>query len=248
MKIGRDTEETRNRVRTMCEKGKRMMKKLVIVIFGASGDLTKRKLMPALYTLYNGGRLPEGFTILGIGRTEYTDARYQEYIMSELGKFVASKEQVEDRMKDFCSHLHYLALDPAQVEGYHLLDGRLQEFTGEKKPDNLLFYLATPPSLYGVIPLHLKAAGLNRPDTRIIVEKPFGYDLESAGKLNRIYASVFKEHQIYRIDHFLGKETAQNILAFRFANGIFEPLWNRNYIDYVEITAVENLEIGRAHV
>ena len=157
------------------------MKKLVIVIFGASGDLTKRKLMPALYTLYNGGRLPEGFTILGIGRTEYTDARYQEYIMSELGKFVASKEQVEDRMKDFCSHLHYLALDPAQVEGYHLLDGRLQEFTGEKKPDNLLFYLATPPSLYGVIPLHLKAAGLNRPDTRIIVEKPFGYDLESAG-------------------------------------------------------------------
>ena len=114
MKIGRDTEETRNRVRTMCEKGKRMMKKLVIVIFGASGDLTKRKLMPALYTLYSGGRLPEGFTILGIGRTEYTDARYQEYIMSELGKFVASKEQVEDRMKDFCSHLHYLALDPAR--------------------------------------------------------------------------------------------------------------------------------------
>ena len=220
-----------------------MMNKLVIVIFGASGDLTKRKLMPALYTLYSGGRLPEGFSILGIGRTEYTDARYQEYIMSELGKFVASKEQVEDKMKDFCSHLHYQTLDPAEVEGYHLLDGRLQEFTGEKKPDNLLFYLATPPSLYGVIPLHLKAVGLNRPDTRIIVEKPFGYDLESARKLNSIYASVFKEHQIYRIDHFLGKETAQNILAFRFANGIFEPLWNRNYIDYVEITAVENLGI-----
>lgn len=134
-------------------------------------------------------------------------------------------------------------MDPAEVEGYHLLDGRLQEFTGEQKPDNLLFYLATPPSLYGVIPLHLKAAGLNRPDTRIIVEKPFGYDLESARKLNSIYTSVFKEHQIYRIDHFLGKETAQNILAFRFANGIFEPLWNRNYIDYVEITAVENLGI-----
>ena len=220
-----------------------MMNKLVIVIFGASGDLTKRKLMPALYTLYSGGRLPEGFSILGIGRTEYTDARYQEYIMSELSKFVASKEQVEDKMRDFCSHLHYQTLDPAEVEGYHLLDGRLQEFTGEQKPDNLLFYLATPPSLYGVIPLHLKAAGLNRPDTRIIVEKPFGYDLESARKLNSIYASVFKEHQIYRIDHFLGKETAQNILAFRFANGIFEPLWNRNYIDYVEITAVENLGI-----
>ena len=220
-----------------------MIKKLVIVIFGASGDLAKRKLMPALYTLYNGGRLPEGFSILGIGRTDYTDARYQEYIMSELGKFVASKEQVEDKMADFCNRLHYQALDPAEAEGYSLLDMRLQELTGEKKPDNLLFYLATPPSLYGVIPLHLKAAGLNRSHTRIIVEKPFGYNLESARKLNSIYASVFKEHQIYRIDHFLGKETAQSILAFRFANGIFEPLWNRNYIDYVEITAVENLGI-----
>lgn len=106
-----------------------MMKKLVIVIFGASGDLTKRKLMPALYTLYSGGRLPEGFSILGIGRTEYTDARYQEYIMSELSKFVASREQVEDKMRDFCSHLHYQTLDPAEVEGYHLLDGRLQELS-----------------------------------------------------------------------------------------------------------------------
>ena len=117
------------------------------------------------------------------------------------------------------------------------------ELTNEVDPDNLLFYLATPPSLYGVVPLHLKAAGLNTPHSRIIVEKPFGYDLESARELNRIYASVFNEHQIYRIDHFLGKETAQNVLAFRFANGIFEPLWNRNYIDYVEITAVENLGI-----
>ena len=107
----------------------------------------------------------------------------------------------------------------------------------------MLFYLATPPSLYGVVPLHLKAAGLNTPHSRIIVEKPFGYDLESARELNKIYSSVFAEHQIYRIDHFLGKETAQNVLAFRFANGIFEPLWNRNYIDYVEITAVENLGI-----
>lgn len=219
------------------------MSKFVMIIFGASGDLTKRKLMPALYTLYKDKRLPDGVSILGIGRTEYTDSHYREYIFDELVKYVAFKEQVETQMKDFCSRLHYLTSDPAEAEGYTMLDERLQTLTGEVKPDNLLFYLATPPSLYGVIPLHLKAARLNRPHTRIIVEKPFGYDLESARKLNKIYSSVFKEQQIYRIDHFLGKETAQNILAFRFANGIFEPLWNRNYIDYVEITAVENLGI-----
>ena len=114
---------------------------------------------------------------------------------------------------------------------------------GEERPDNVLFYLATPPSLYGVIPLHLKKWKLNTKNSRIIVEKPFGYDLESAQKLNKIYSSVFEERQIYRIDHFLRKETAQNLLAFRFANGIFEPLWNRKYIDYVEVTAVENLGI-----
>lgn len=219
------------------------MSKFIMIIFGASGDLTKRKLMPALYTLYKGGRLPEGFSILGIGRTSYTDNYYREYILNELHRFVPVAEQVEQQMTDFCNHLFYQTLNPAEAGEYGLLNERLEAISGEEQPDNLLFYLATPPSLYGVIPLHLKAAGLNRPHTRIIVEKPFGYDLNSARELNEVYASVFQEHQIYRIDHFLGKETAQNILAFRFANGIFEPLWNRNYIDYVEITAVENLGI-----
>ena len=212
------------------------MSKFVMIIFGASGDLTK----PALYSLYKDNRLPEGFAILGIGRTDYADETYRDYILNELEHFVTPAEV---GMKEFCTHLHYLSMDPAIEEGYGTLDSRLQEITGEKEPDNLLFYLATPPSLYGVIPLHLKTAGLNRKHTRIIVEKPFGYDLKSAQELNHIYASVFEESQIYRIDHFLGKETAQNILAFRFANGIFEPLWNRNYIEYVEVTAVENLGI-----
>ena len=216
------------------------MSKFVMIIFGASGDLTKRKLMPALYSLYKDNRLPEEFSILGIGRTDYADDTYRDYILNELEHFVTPAEV---GMKEFCTHLHYLSIDLAKEEGYEMLGKRLQEITGEKAPDNLLFYLATPPSLYGVIPLHLKKAGLNRKHTRIIVEKPFGYDLKSAQELNKIYASVFEEHQIYRIDHFLGKETAQNILAFRFANGIFEPLWNRNYIDYVEVTAVENLGI-----
>mgnify|MGYP002237195340 FL=1 len=219
------------------------MNRFVMIIFGASGDLTKRKLMPALYTLYKEKRLPESFAVLGVGRTEYQDDTYRAYIRSELERFVASEEYAPECMEDFCKRLHYLSLNPADAADYGKLNVRLQELTGEQEPDGMLYYLATPPSLYGVIPLHLKAAHLNRPHTRIIVEKPFGYDLESARELNRIYASVFEEQQIYRIDHFLGKETAQNILAFRFANGIFEPLWNRNYIDYVEITAVENLGI-----
>lgn len=219
------------------------MDKFAMVIFGASGDLTKRKLMPALYSLFKNQRLHGGFSILGVARTAYSDDEYRTYILGELHRFVKTAEQDEDLFNAFVSHLYYLPLDPAKAEGYGGLRERLKVLTHSNEPDNLLYYLATPPSLYGVVPLHLKEAGLNTPGARIIVEKPFGYNLESALELNRIYASAFEERQVYRIDHFLGKETAQNILAFRFANGIFEPLWNRNYIDYVEVTAVENLGI-----
>lgn len=215
----------------------------VMVIFGASGDLTKRKLMPALYSLYKDKRIHNDFLILGVGRTEYNDKNYQKYISDELKDFVDRDELDDATMKYFVSRLHYLSMDPSVEADYSQLSERLQNMTGEDRPSNILYYLATPPSLYGVVPLHLKKFHLNGKQTRIIVEKPFGYDLKSAKELNRIYTSVFNEHQIYRIDHFLGKETAQNIMAFRFANGIFEPLWNRNYIDYVEITAVENLGI-----
>lgn len=216
---------------------------LVIVIFGASGDLTKRKLMPALYSLFKDKRIDNEFSILGIGRTEYNDEKYRSYIFDELKRFLKSEEQQEEIITSFTSRLHYLSMDPSAENDYIHLLTRLQELTGEEQPANILYYLATPPSLYGVVPLHLKKNHLNGKQTRIIVEKPFGYDLKSALELNRIYMSAFQERQIYRIDHFLGKETAQNILAFRFANGIFEPLWNRNYIDYVEVTAVENMGI-----
>ncbi|MDY5814635.1 MAG: glucose-6-phosphate dehydrogenase [Bacteroides sp.] len=219
------------------------MNSFAMIIFGASGDLTKRKLMPALYSLFRDRRLQGSFSILGVGRTAYSDVDYRSYILHELHHFIKEEERDEALIRKFVDHLYYLPIDPASPDGYPLLHKRLQELTGSEQPNNLLFYLATPPSLYGIVPLHLKSVGLNTPDARIIVEKPFGYDLESALELNRIYASVFEERQIYRIDHFLGKETAQNLLAFRFANGIFEPLWNRNYIDYVEITAVENLGI-----
>lgn len=215
----------------------------LIVIFGASGDLTKRKLMPALYSLYREQRLDASFTLLGVGRTPYTDDEYRSYIYKELTTFLPAGERSEEPVKQFVANLHYLPMDPSVEGDYALLFSRLQTLTGEEKPDNLLYYLATPPSLYGAVPLHLKKYQLNGKRSRIIVEKPFGYDLASALKLNKAFNSAFKEQQIYRIDHFLGKETAQNILAFRFANGIFEPLWNRNYIDYIEITAVENLGI-----
>ena len=219
------------------------MNHFAMIIFGASGDLTRRKLIPALYTLYKEQRLTGNFSILGVSRTKYDDQSFQTYMWEEMQHFIKKELQDEHLMQEFVTHLHYLPMDPAKDEGYERLKEKLVALTKTNQPDNLLYYLSTPPSLYGEIPKHLKAAKLNTKGSRIIVEKPFGYSLESAQALNAIYASAFKEQQVYRIDHFLGKETAQNILAFRFANGIFEPLWSRNYINYVEVTAVENLGI-----
>ncbi len=222
-----------------------------MVIFGASGDLTKRKLMPALYILYKNHRTPERFAILGIGRTKYDDDSFRAFMHEQLLRFIKPDEVNEQVLDKFISKLHYQAMDPSKLEDYKLLEPRLHKLDEEiDNPGNYLYYLATPPSLYGVIPKHLKKVGLNKSGEgdgfkRIIVEKPFGYDLESARQLTNIYRDAFEEDQIFRIDHFLGKETVQNILAFRFSNSIFEPLWNRNYIDYVEITAVENLGIEK---
>lgn len=226
-------------------------KSLVMVIFGASGDLTKRKLMPALYLLYKNKRTPDSFAILGVGRTPYTDETYREFMRSQLLHFIKSEELDEQVLEDFIKLLYYESMNPAVETDYHKLQLRLRKLDEQiDNSENYLYYLATPPSLYGVVPKYLKEVGLNGSQhekgfKRIIVEKPFGYDYESAHKLNEIYRSAFEESQIYRIDHFLGKETVQNILALRFANSVFEPLWNRNYIDYVEITAVENLGIEK---
>ncbi len=225
-------------------------KSMIMIIFGASGDLTRRKLMPALYILYKNHRIPEGFVMVGIGRTHYTDESFREQMKASILNFIKEDEKEQDVLDRFLSLLYYESMDPSSAGEYDKLRSRLETLDGEiGNPGNYLFYLATPPSLYRVIPLCLKEAGLNRSEDgkgfrRIIVEKPFGYSLESARELGKIYHSVFEEDQIYRIDHFLGKETVQNILALRFANSIFEPLWNRNYIEYVEVTAVENLGIG----
>lgn len=218
---------------------------MIMVIFGASGDLTRRKLMPALFVLYRLGRLPGRFAMLGVARTAFDDDTFRERVRQALELYVSPGEREPEQVAAFLTRVHYLALDPADAAAYPRLRATLN---GMDDTGNYLYYLATPPLLYGLVPRHLKAVGLHGKgaagQVRIVVEKPFGYDLESALRLTEAFRDAFEENQIYRIDHFLGKETVQNILAFRFANSIFEPLWNRNYIDYVEITAVENMGVG----
>jgi len=218
------------------------MKSSIMIIFGGSGDLTKRKLMPSLFNLFKKGRLKDDFKILAAGRTENNDSAFRASIGESLKLFLPQEEQNESQIEKFLAIIFYHSMDPSNMNDYESLKVRLFDIAGKK--GDYLYYLATPPSLYEIIPLCLKSFGLNTKNSRVIVEKPFGYDLESAKRVNSILKESFEENQIYRIDHFLGKETVQNILAFRFANGIFEPLWNRNYIDRVEITAVENLGIG----
>lgn len=216
------------------------MEKQIIVIFGGSGDLTKRKLIPALNRLFNSSSYQDNFFILGAGRSVYTDETYRSYISSES----------EEYSEKFLEQISYISIDPSDEGDYFILKERLQSYG----PAGILYYLATPPSLYETIPVNLAKAGLNQEhidpisgkilNRRIIIEKPFGYNLESALKMNSTLNTVFNENQIFRIDHYLGKETVQNILALRFANSVFEPIWNRHYIDRVEITAVENMGIG----
>ena len=213
----------------------------LLVIFGASGDLTSRKLLPAFSELFSRGLLPDRFAILGAARSDFSDISFRR-----------SRRQVlkGDRADEFLGKVYYLRFDPADPRAYPKLAKRIVRLRGELRlPDRILYYLATPPSMYPVIAQGLLESGLNVPEgeggwRRIIVEKPFGSDLETARRLNGLLRGIFAEREIYRIDHYLGKETVQNILVLRFSNGIFEPLWNRNYIDRVEIRATETLGVG----
>ncbi|HEV8473530.1 MAG TPA: glucose-6-phosphate dehydrogenase [Methylomirabilota bacterium] len=218
-----------------------------LVIFGASGDLTRRKLMPALWSLYAGRTLPEPFAIVCTARSEMTEDEFRTRIREGVTEFARLKIPAQAVWERFAKSIHYVAGDPTDPELYGRLKQRLAEIDAARGgPDNHLFYCATPPSLYDDIIANLGVAGLARSQrgwTRIIVEKPFGRDLESARALNRQVTSVFDEHQVYRIDHYLGKETVQNILVFRFANGIFEPLWNRNHVAEVQITVAESIGV-----
>ncbi|MCT8574768.1 glucose-6-phosphate dehydrogenase [Glaesserella parasuis] len=215
-----------------------------IVIFGASGDLTYRKLIPALYNLYKIGRLSEHFSVLGVARSPLTDETFRQKMHDTLVKLENASGDV---LEKFCEHLYYQSVNTSDAVDYAKLLPRLDELHDKYGTgSNTLYYLSTPPSLYGVIPECLSAHGLTTEEfgwKRIIVEKPFGYDIETAKALDIQIHKYFEEHQIYRIDHYLGKETVQNLLVLRFSNGLFEPLWNRNFIDYVEITGAESIGV-----
>jgi len=227
-----------------------LMEPLILVIFGASGDLAERKLLPAVFELQKGGFLPENFAVLGVSRSKFSDESFREKVFFE-SDFIKSSEMSEEAKAAFSEKLYYLSIDTANQEDYGKVSARLEELN--KKHDthnNYMFYLSTPPNLYPIIPAALAAYGLNKETNgwrRLVVEKPFGHDEASAKALNQDLLQYFDEERIYRIDHYLGKETVQNLLVTRFANGIFEPLWNRNYVERVEITAAESVGVkGRA--
>lgn len=218
------------------------------VIFGASGDLTHRLLLPALYNLAASRLLPDAFSVIGIARANLSDDAFREALGKGLRQFATRTvdSAIADRLLD-C--VRYVAGDVDDAQTYRRLGQTLEDVERTCKTNgNRLFYLATPPTAFAAVGRRLAELGLTREEKgawrRLIIEKPFGTDLASAMELNRQLLSVLSEHQIYRIDHYLGKETVQNILVFRFANGLFEPIWNRNHIDHVQITVAESLLVG----
>ncbi len=221
----------------------------VLVIFGASGDLTQRKLIPAIFDLCRRGFLPDCFAVLGVSRSSLSDEAFREKVVTN-NSFLTDKNDVtKEDLQSFEKKLYYQSIDPADQSQYEVLKSRLEEIDSVcKTRGNYTFYLSTPPSLYPVIPENLASIGLSSQADgwrRLIIEKPFGYDLSTARELNKNLKKCFSESQLYRIDHYLGKETVQNVLVTRFSNSILEPLWNRNYIHHVEITAAESVGVEK---
>jgi glucose-6-phosphate 1-dehydrogenase len=220
-----------------------------IVIFGASGDLSRRKLIPALYGLAAQNCLARRFAIIGFARTPMADEAFQQAAVEAVKKFADAATLREQECKEFAGALAYVSGDYHAPEAFEKLKSRLEELDhAHNLNGNRLFYLATPPEVYPIVIEQLHRAGLAKNSngkswTRIIIEKPFGRDLASARKLNQTVLSAFDESQVFRIDHYLGKDTVQNLMVLRFGNGIFEPLWNRNYVDHVQITAAETLGV-----
>ena len=219
----------------------------VVVIFGATGDLTKRKLVPALYALAADGQLPPGFSIVGAGRTEQSTDEFREAMRESVEKYGRVPLR-DDVWNVFADGLRYCSFDLDAEDGLKAIHDTLDELDRERgTAGNRIFYFSIPPSGFAPLAERLGAEGLSAQErgnfARMVVEKPFGHNLQSARELNGKLHAAFSEEQIYRIDHYLGKETVQNLLVFRFANGIFEPLWNRQYIDHVQITVAENIGV-----
>ena len=221
-------------------------KNLILVIFGASGDLTSRKLIPALFSLGSQRLLPEKYAVIGTGRTKMTTEEFRKKVTESIVSY-SEEETKTEQAATFSEEFHYLSMDSTCQEDFLKLKKLLEETARLCDTGcNYIFYMATPPSMYEPIAVNLEGAGLTDPSEgfrRIIIEKPFGYDLESGRRLNNKLHELVGEDQIFRIDHYLGKETVQNLLVTRFANGLFEPLWNRNYIDRIEITSSENIGV-----
>lgn len=227
----------------------------VLVLFGATGDLTRRKLAPALYALHRDGLLPKDFHILAYARRDKDDQAFRDDLKAAIQEFAPKMPTEGEAWESFASIISYQRGEFDAPEGYQGLKERLSQIDRERgAPCNRLFYLAIPPEQYETVITHIGEAGLNTPApqcgkwVRIIIEKPFGYDLPSSHQLNDALLKYFTEEQIYRIDHYLGKETVQNILVFRFANELFEPLWNAKYVDHVQITVAEKIGLeGRGN-
>jgi glucose-6-phosphate 1-dehydrogenase len=213
-----------------------------VVIFGASGDLTRRKLLPAFYHLFMERLLPDGFAIVGYARSKMTDDQFRELTRDAVREFSKCDPQGEE-WEEFARRLSYVPGEFTSERAMDHLREHLDRVDKELRTEGgRFYYCATPPAAYPLIVRRLAESGMHE-DARIVIEKPFGHDSESARELNRQLHEVFNESQIFRIDHYLGKETVQNILAFRFANGMFEPIWNRRYIDNVQITVAESIGI-----
>jgi glucose-6-phosphate 1-dehydrogenase len=218
----------------------------VIVIFGASGDLTQRKIVPALYNLFLDHWLSERFALIGFARTSFTEASFHEHLRKGVDQFSRRGKTNDEDWQAFAPHINYMSADYGDLTAYPALSDSLSKLDREGRlKANHVFYLATPPEEFEAIVQRLGKANRSREpkQARIVMEKPFGRDLSSARTLNHTLTSIFDESQIYRIDHYLGKETVQNILALRFANALFEPIWNRHYIDHVQITVAEDVGV-----
>ena len=219
----------------------------IIMIFGGAGDLTWRKLVPSLFDLHRDGRMPGKFAIIAVDRIPMREAEVHNHFLGGVKRFSRNRNVKSRNWNDFARHVTYLQGDFKDPVTYLNLATRCAQLEKEwKVKTGYIFHLATPPVMVGVIPKLLADAGLNRNRARdrIVVEKPIGHDLDSAQEMNRTLKESFHESQIFRIDHYLGKETVQNILAFRFANPLFEPIWDRRYVDYVTITVAEEVGVG----